>query len=123
MMMPSGTRARGLSTVTPAARGGRSPAICAATRVRGSVRAAAAAAERTLARDADNDRRIARYKLDQALRERGLGESYAAAICRTQYRCSLAEASPRQLWRLVYTIRNRRRPARPAAQPAGEVPF
>jgi hypothetical protein len=82
-----------------------------------------AAATRTQARDADNDRRIARYKLDQALRERGLGESYAAAICRTQYRCSLAEASPRQLWRLVYTIRNRRRPARPAAQPAGEVPF
>ena len=29
-------------------------------------------ASRTLARDADNPRRIARYKLDQALRERGL---------------------------------------------------
>lgn len=78
-----------------------------------------AVAQRTLVRDQDNPRRIARWKLDQALRERGLDAGYAAAICRRQYRCGLDEASERQLWRLVYTVRNRR-PATPA--PAAATP-
>lgn len=67
-----------------------------------------AGADRTLARDADNGRRIARYKLDEALRERGLGEAYAASICRSQNRCELDHASEKQLWRILYTVRNRR---------------
>lgn len=79
------------------------------------------AAAHTLARDADNDRRVALFKLRQALRERGLQESYAAAICRTQYRCALAEASPKQLWRLVFTIRSRKKPL--PQEPAGENPY
>ena len=83
----------------------------------------AAAATRTLVRDADNDRRIARYKLDQALQERGLREEYAAAICRRQYRCGLDEANTKQLWRLVFTIRNRRKPAAAPAAATGENPF
>jgi hypothetical protein len=82
----------------------------------------AAAATRTLVRDADNDRRIARYKLDQALQERGLREEYAAAICRRQYRCGLDEANTKQLWRLVFTIRNRRKRAAPEAVTEGN-PF
>jgi hypothetical protein len=71
----------------------------------------AAGATQTLARDADNDRRIARFKLDQALRERGLRPDYASSICRRQYRTDLDSANAKQLWRLVFTVRNRRRPA------------
>lgn len=80
----------------------------------------AALAARTRAHDADNARRIARYKLDQALRERGLGLGYAEAICRMQYKGPLDQASAAQLWRLVYTVRSRRRA--PAAQPAAPTP-
>jgi len=74
-----------------------------------------AAADRTRARDADNDRRVALYKLEQALRQRGLSLGYAAAICKTQYKCTLEQASARQLWRLVYTVRSRKKLAKPAA--------
>jgi len=82
------------------------------------------AATRTLVRDADNDRRIARYKLDQALRERGLREEYAAAICRRQFKTSLEDATARQIWNLVFTIRNRRKPAAaPAAAECEPNPF
>lgn len=72
-------------------------------------------AQGLLARDQDNPRRIARYKLEQALRERGLGTGYAAQICRTQFRCTLDQASEKQLWNLVFTVRKRRRPAPVAA--------
>lgn len=34
---------------------------------------------------------------------------YPAAICRTQYKCPLREASKKQLWSLIYTIRNRKK--------------
>lgn len=70
----------------------------------------------TLARDRDNDRRVALHKLREALAERDLPDAYAAAICRRQYRCALEEAGAKQLWRLLYTVRNRR-PA--VAAPAG----
>lgn len=75
-----------------------------------------AAASHTLARDADNGRRIARFKLSQALRERGLQEGYAAAICRNKFKCGLEEAGEKQLWKLVYDIRSRR-PAKPKETP------
>lgn len=89
-----------------------------------------AAADRTRARDADNGRRIARYKLDEALRERGLTPGYVGAICRRQFRCELGDASAGQLWKLVYTVRNRRpapsqtngKTAAPAGAP-NENPF
>jgi hypothetical protein len=77
----------------------------------------AAGAARTLAHDADNDRRIARFKLDEALRERGLKEAYAATICRRQYRCGLDDASAKQLWSLVFTVRNRHKPTAAAREP------
>lgn len=69
----------------------------------------AAGAQRTRVRDADNPRRIARYKLEEALRHAGLQLGYAYAICRTQNKCSLEEASAKQLWRLVFTVKNRRK--------------
>ena len=65
-------------------------------------------AARVLVRHAAEPRLMARHKLSQALRERGLSDGYAAAICRRQFRCELADASPRQLWCLVYTVRSRR---------------
>lgn len=86
-------------------------------------------AARTLARDADNPRRIARFKLDQALRERGLSLGYVIAICRRQFRCELDQANASQVWKLVYTVRNRR-PAvaappalSPSNGPANDNPF
>lgn len=60
-------------------------------------------------------RRIAEHKLREELRERGLAEEYAASICRRQFRCALREANAKQLWCLVFTIRNRRKPL-PATQ-------
>lgn len=85
-----------------------------------------ATATRTLARDEDNGRRIAMWQLNQALRERDLGRGYAIVICRTQYRCELDQASAGQLWRLIYTVRNRHkatvRPAKIAA-PSNDDPF
>ncbi len=73
------------------------------------------AATRALVRHASEPARIAFFKLREAIAERGLREEYAAAICRRQFRCSLAEASERQLWCLVYTVRNRRKAAMSAA--------
>ena len=67
-----------------------------------------ASAHRAEEQHISNPRRIARYKLRQALAAAGLPEAYAAAICRRQYRVSLDDASERQLWCLVYTVRNRK---------------
>lgn len=83
-----------------------------------------AAATRTEGRDADNDRRIARWKLNQELQARGLETGYAVVICRQKFKCELDQASAGQLWKLVYDVRMRKkhRPAKPAQEP-GEVPF
>jgi hypothetical protein len=67
-----------------------------------------ASARRAEERHISNPQRIAAYKLRQALAAAGLPEAYAGAICRRQYRCALADASERQLWCLVFTVRNRR---------------
>jgi hypothetical protein len=83
----------------------------------------AAGAQRTLVRDAGNGRRVARYKLGQALTERGLETGYAAAICRRQFRCALDDASEKQLWNIFYTVRNRRKVAVPAAATTDGNPF
>lgn len=75
-----------------------------------------AGAAHTRGRDADNDRRIARYKLAEALRERGLQEGYAASICWDKYKCALAEATAAQLWKLIFDVRSRRKKPTPAVQ-------
>jgi hypothetical protein len=64
----------------------------------------------TLMRDEDNKRRIALHKLTQACGERGLPLAYPEAICRRQYRCGLHEATVAQVWRLFFTVKNRRKP-------------
>ena len=66
-------------------------------------------AARALVRQATNPERIARYKLDEALKAAGFDENYAREICRIQFRCSLRNATARQLWCLVFTVRNRGR--------------
>lgn len=66
-----------------------------------------AAAEHTLARDQDNGRRIAMFKLTSALRERGLEASWVATICRSKFKCTLDRASESQLWKLFYDVRRR----------------
>lgn len=35
--------------------------------------------------------------------------AYPASICQTQYKCPLREATKKQLWSLIYTIRNRKK--------------
>lgn len=68
-----------------------------------------AGAFETQLREGDNKRRIAMHKLTEALAQKGLPGAYAAAICRTQYKCPLEEASAGQLWRLFYTVKNRKK--------------
>lgn len=70
---------------------------------------AEAAADKALMRAATDGQRRALYLLRCALRERALDERYAAAICRTQFRCELDDASEKQLWNLIFTVRNRRK--------------
>lgn len=87
---------------------------------------------RTLIRDNGNAKRVAMHKLEQACRQQNLALGYAAAICRTQNRCELADASAPQIWRLVFTINNRgrakqRKTGSPAAReqkrPSDNCPF
>jgi hypothetical protein len=72
------------------------------------------AALQDLMRAETEPRRMAMHKLRRDCADRGLSLDYPAAICRRQYRCALEDASPTQLWQLVFTIRNRR-PTRRAA--------
>lgn len=54
--------------------------------------------------------RRAWWLLQQSCQERGLAfPGYPGAICMQQYRCPLGEATEKQLWRLLYTVRNRRK--------------
>lgn len=66
-------------------------------------------AVRDLLRNAEEKRIRARWKLQQALDQRGLDENYAGAICRRQFKCELGDASEKQLWALFFTVTNRRK--------------
>lgn len=61
-----------------------------------------------LMKEGGNARRVALWNLHKMLAERGLPPAYAEAICARQYKCALADASAPQLWRLVFTVKNRR---------------
>jgi hypothetical protein len=56
---------------------------------------------------ATEKRRQAEAVLVRELAKAGLHISYANAICQRQFRCTIFDATERQLWNLVYTIRNR----------------
>ena len=75
---------------------------------------------KTALRGEGNKRRVAWWNFMKAVKESGLGMAYAAAICRTQYRRSLDDATEQQLWNLVYTLRNR---AAAHQQKAADEPF
>ena len=62
----------------------------------------------TQMREGDNKRRVALHKLASELAAKGLHPSYAASICRCQYKCALEDASAKQIWCLYFTIKNRR---------------
>ncbi len=65
----------------------------------------------TLVHAQGNGRRIAEYKLMQALGAARLGIGYAARICMTQFKCTLEDATEKQLWCLLFTIKNRAKTA------------
>lgn len=58
-------------------------------------------------RAATEPRRQAEAVLVRECERFGLRLSYAAAICRNVFKCSLEDASPKQLFKVMYTIRNR----------------
>jgi len=60
-------------------------------------------------RHATESRRLVEFKLDAACQQWRLNLAYANKICQRQYKCDLADATEKQLWRLVYTINNRGR--------------
>ena len=76
-------------------------------------------AQAAMDRHQTNPRRIAFANLEKNCRERGLTLNYPGAICRRQYNCALHEATEKQIWALVYTVRNRRK-ALPAAPFGGQ---
>lgn len=67
------------------------------------------AAVNALVHQSGNARRIAEYKLVQACEQTGLGIGYAAKICANMFKCSLEDASADQIWKLMFTVKNRGR--------------
>ncbi len=70
---------------------------------------------------ATGPKRTAMMKLEEACRENGRHISYPAAICRNQFKCRLEDATPQQLWRLVFTVKNRG-PAKGMSEVGGQKP-
>jgi len=83
----------------------------------------------TLLRSESEPQRVALYRLTQECGKRGLQLAYPEAICRRQYHCGLSQASPKQLWNLLYTVRNRREVKKhegvkvQKSRPTAECPF
>lgn len=86
-----------------------------------------AGAYKTTRRGDDNPKRVARWHLNKALAAAKLAPVYAQAICKSQFHCTLDDASAKQLWNLVYTVKNRgnarRRKAAEADVPEDNQPF
>jgi hypothetical protein len=72
------------------------------------------AACRSHVRDATAPHRVALHKLREICQSRGFDLSYAAAICRSKYKCPLDEATDKQIWSVYFDIKNRKGKARPA---------
>jgi hypothetical protein len=63
----------------------------------------------TLVHAEGNGRRVAEHKLVRACEAAKLSVAYAATICRNQFKCSLEDATEKQLWCLTFTVKNRAR--------------
>jgi hypothetical protein len=57
---------------------------------------------------ANEDRKLAHFKLERICEEKGVALGYAATICRAKFKCALEEASKNQLWKLFFTVKSRR---------------
>jgi DNA-binding protein len=71
---------------------------------------------RTVEREVDNKRRQGLWVLRQELQKAGLADGYAEVICRSQFKCAVSEASGKQVWCLVFTVRNRQKTSRRKTQ-------
>lgn len=78
-------------------------------------------AVKTHLRDAVKDQQLALFKLREVCAERRLDIGYAAKICTSKYKCALEDASPAQLWKLHFDIKNRRK--KTSAKSAVNCPF
>lgn len=56
---------------------------------------------------ATNDRRVAEAVLVRECQVAGLSLKYAESICQRKNKCGLFDASEKQIWHLVYTVRSR----------------
>lgn len=65
------------------------------------------AAFKAALRDETEEARQAMHKLTKELAAANLDKSYAEAICMSVFKCSLAQATPKQLWKVMFTIRSR----------------
>jgi len=59
--------------------------------------------------DGTAGREIGLWHLDRQLAAADLPHSYADTICRRMYRCSLSDATSRQIWSIVFMLRDRAR--------------
>ncbi|WP_309400200.1 hypothetical protein [Cerasicoccus maritimus] len=65
---------------------------------------------KNLLRHADEEQLQTLNNIKASCDERNLDfPGYPGAICRRQFKCALDAASPKQLWSLLFTVRNRRR--------------
>jgi len=67
----------------------------------------------SLDKDATDAYRTARHALDRELALRSLPPEYVEKICRDEFNCDLKSATPEQLIKLRFTVRNRRKPVTP----------
>lgn len=56
-------------------------------------------------------KRVALFKLGQMCDGAGVTMGYAAAIARARWKCAIDDLEPKQIWQLVFTIKNRKRRA------------
>ena len=66
-------------------------------------------------------KRVAFFKLGEACDQAGVAMAYAGAIARNRFKCGLNDCSPKQLWQLVFTVRNRKKGSRKAATAQGKA--
>jgi len=68
------------------------------------------AALRAHVRGQNNEARVAEWKLFDEIKaagDTGITVRYVEQICRQQFGCTITEASTKQKWSLLYTVRNR----------------
>jgi len=75
-----------------------------------------------LLRQESESRRQAEFVLVREMERAGFGPAYVDTICRSQFKCPVADATPDQLRKLTFTIRNRSVARRRKAEVAANGP-